>query len=141
MGGYFSAYSGLAGLVDAGVVLGGPVEAAFAVDRRWEFGMADIVGNALGFDHSRDISEFGSMMNTMSLRPLLDQSINAPMLVVNGAEDVHVPQHDTLVFEGRRDTRVELLPGTGHCATAKLGEVVPMMATWIAERMGVPAHA
>jgi esterase FrsA len=51
MGGYFSAYSGLAGIVDAAVVLGGPVEAAFAPDRKWEFGMADIVGNAAGLDH------------------------------------------------------------------------------------------
>lgn len=33
------------------------------------------------------------------------------MLVINGADDVHVPQHDTLVFEGRRDTVVELIPG------------------------------
>jgi esterase FrsA len=140
MGGYFSAYSGLAGLVDAAVVLGGPVEAAFPADRRWEFGMADIVGNALGFDRPPNADELGAVMNTMSLRPLLDQNINAPMLVINGAEDVHIPQHDTLVFEGRRDTRVELLPDTGHCATSKLDEVVPMMATWIAERL-VPAHA
>jgi len=133
MGGYFSAYTGLAGLVDLAVVLGGPVEASFAADRRWEFGMADIVGNTLWLDHSPDADELGAMMRTLSLRPLLDQDINAPMLVVNGADDVHVPQHDTLVFEGRRDTRVELLPDTGHCATTKLGEVVPLMATWIKE--------
>lgn len=141
MGGYFSAYSGLAGLVDAAAVLGGPVEAGFAADRKWEFGMADIVGNALGFDRSPDADELGATMNSMSLRPLLDQNINASMLIVNGAEDVHIPQHDTLVFEGRRDTRVELLPDTGHCATSKLGEVVPAIATWIAEALSVPAHA
>ena len=141
MGGYFSAYSGLAGLVDAAVVLGGPVEASFAVDRRWEFGMADIIGNVVGFDRSPTADELGEAMSALSLRPLLDQDINAPMLVVNGSDDVHVPQHDTLVFEGRRDTRVELLPDTGHCATTKLAEVVPMMATWIAERLSVPAHA
>ena len=140
MGGYFSAYSGLAGLVDASVVLGGPVEAAFAADRHWEFGMADIVGNTLGFERSPDAEELAAMMNKMSLRPLLDQNINAPMLIVNGADDVHIPQHDTLVFKGRRDTRVELLSGTGHCATSKLGEVVPAIATWIAETVSVPAH-
>jgi esterase FrsA len=115
------------------VVLGGPVEASFAAGRRWEFGMADIIGNTLWLDHSPDADQLGAMMSTLSLRPLLDQDINAPMLVVNGADDVHVPQHDTLVFEGRRDTRVELLPDTGHCATTKLGEVVPLMATWIKE--------
>jgi esterase FrsA len=141
MGGYFSAYSGLAGLVDAAAVLGGPVEASFAADRRWEFGMADIVGNVLGLDRAPDAGELGEMMSTLSLRPLLDQDINAPMLIVNGADDVHIPQHDTLVFEGRRDTRVELLGGTGHCATTKLDEVVPMIAGWLAERLRVPAHA
>jgi esterase FrsA len=26
------------------------------------------------------------------------------MLVINGADDVHIPQPDSLVFEGRRDT-------------------------------------
>ena len=30
------------------------------------------------------------------------------MLVINGANDVHVPRHDTLVFQGRRDTVVDL---------------------------------
>ncbi len=135
MGGYFSAYSGLAGLVGAAVVLGGPVEASFAADRRWEFGMADIVGNTLGLDRSPDADQFAAITSELSLRPLLDQDINAPMLVVNGADDVHVPQHDTLVFQGRRDTRVELLPDTGHCATSKLGEVIPLIATWIAEKL------
>ena len=42
------------------------------------------------------------------------------MLVINGADDVHVPQHDTLVFQGRRDTFVDLIPDAGHCAPTKL---------------------
>ena len=53
MGGYFSAITGLSGTVDAAVVLGGPVEEAFAEGRSFEFGMADIVGNALGFNAGR----------------------------------------------------------------------------------------
>lgn len=56
-------------------------------------------------------------------------------------DDVHVPQHDTLVFRGRRETRVELLPDTGHCATSKLAEVLPMIAGWIAEQLHVSAPA
>ncbi|GAA3846120.1 hypothetical protein GCM10022403_092370 [Streptomyces coacervatus] len=32
------------------------------------------------------------------------------MLVINGADDVHVPRHDTLVFDGRRDTELRLQP-------------------------------
>jgi esterase FrsA len=38
-----------------------------------------------------------------------------------------VPRHDTLVFEGRRDTEVHLVPGTGHRAVTKLSEVIRVM--------------
>jgi esterase FrsA len=131
MGGYFSAITGLSGTVDAAIVLGGPVEAAFAENRGFQFGMADIVGNAFGFDHRPTPNEVTQRGHALSLRPLLDSDQNAPMLVINGAEDIHVPQHDTLVFEGRRDTQVELLPGTGHCAVTKLAEVAPTMFDWL----------
>jgi hypothetical protein len=62
-----------------------------------------------------------------SLRNLLDQDDNAPMVVINGTNDVHVPQHDTLVFQGRHDTEVHLIPDTGHCAVSKLPEVLPFL--------------
>ncbi len=132
MGGHYSARSGLAGEVDAAIVLGGPVEDAFSRDASMlQFGMDGIVGNALGFDQRPSAEELAAAVSTFSLRPLLDQDINAPMLVVNGADDVHVPQHDTLVFEGRRDTDVHLIPDTGHCATSKLPEVIPLMFGWL----------
>jgi esterase FrsA len=136
MGGYFSAATGLNGSVDAAIVLGGPVDAAFAPGRTLQFGMTDIVANAFGFDHPPTEEQLADHRAQMSLRPLLDQDDNSPMLVVNGADDVHVPKHDTLVFEERRDTRVELLPDTGHCATSKLGEVVPLMIGWLNETIG-----
>jgi esterase FrsA len=136
MGGFYSAQSGLSGEVDAAVVLGGPVEAAFVPVRSPRpFGMSDIVGNAMGFAQRPEEAEFAARRATFSLRPLLDQDRNAPMLIVNGAEDVHVPQHDTLVFEGRRATEVQLIPGTGHCAVTKLPEVMPMMMTWLARTL------
>lgn len=135
MGGYFSARTGLAGDVDASIVLGGPVEAAFAPDRRWKFGMADIVGNAMGFDDQPTAAELAERMRGLSLRTLLDNDTNAPMLVINGADDVHIPQHDTLVFTGRRDTHVELLSSTGHCAVSELNAVVPKMTSWLNEHL------
>ena len=61
----------------------------------------------------------------------IDTQRNAPMLVINGADDVHVPQHDTLVFQGRRDTVVELIPGTGHCATSQLPQAMATIADWL----------
>lgn len=132
MGGYYSARSGLAGEVDAAIDLGGPVETAFNRNpESLQFGMDGIIGNALGFDHQPTPDEVTAELASFSLRPLLDQDINAPMLVINGADDVHVPQRDTLVFQGRRDTEVHLIPGTGHCAVSKWGEVIPMISEWL----------
>lgn len=132
MGGHYSARSGLAGEVDAAIVLGGPVEDAFAKDASMaQFGMDGIVGNALGFDQRPGAEELRATFGAFSLRPLLDQDINAPMLVLNGADDVHVPQHDTVVFQGRRNTEVHLIPDTGHCATSKLPEAIGLMFSWL----------
>ncbi|WP_369368523.1 alpha/beta hydrolase family protein [Streptomyces sp. CG4] len=131
MGGYFSARSGLAGEVDATVVLGGPVEHAFTRAGSLRFGMDGIVGNAIGFDHQPTPEELSAKLADFSLRPLLDEDTNAPMLVVNGADDVHVPQEDTLVLQERSDTDVQLLPDTGHCAVSKFPEVIPAILDWL----------
>jgi esterase FrsA len=131
MGGHYSARSGLAGEVDAAVDFGGPVEAAFTGEGPSHHGMHGIVGNALGFDAPPSAAELSPRLAEFSLRPLLDQDRNAPMLVINGADDVHVPQHDTLVFQGRRDTVVELIPEAGHCAPTKLPYVMATIAEWL----------
>ena len=140
MGGYFSARSGLAGEVDAAVVLGGPVEAAFTGAKKAVFGMEGIVGNAMGFDAPPSQDELAARRAELSLRPLLDQDRNAPMLIVNGEDDVHVPQHDTLVFRGRRDTVVDLVPDTGHCAVSKLPEVFPTIIDWLDRTLAAAAE-
>ena len=41
------------------------------------------------------------------------------MLVINGANDLLVPQADTFVGAGRAKTEVHMLPDTGHCAVSK----------------------
>ena len=53
------------------------------------------------------------------------------MLVINGADDYFVPQADTLVFEGRSETEVHLIPDTGHCAMSKAAEMLPTMIGWL----------
>ncbi|MEY9894528.1 esterase FrsA [Catenulispora sp. MAP12-49] len=133
MGGYFAAHSGLGGEVDAAVDLGGPVETGFTADNleHLMFGMIDIFGNAVGLTEKPATDDLIAMMQNYSLRPLLDKDANAPMLVVNGADDVHVPAADTLVFTGRRDTEVHLIEGTGHVAASKLAEVVPIIIDWL----------
>jgi esterase FrsA len=99
--------------------------------------MAGIVGNAMGFDQPPSIEELSARFPDFTLRPLLDQDTNAPMLVINGADDVHVPQHDTLVFQGRRDTVVELIPHAPHCATIKLPEVFSTILGWLSRTLAV----
>ncbi|APB00310.1 alpha/beta fold hydrolase [Nocardia seriolae] len=135
MGGYFSAYSGLSGKADAAVVIGGPVQAAFAPDRTWQVGMADIVAHALGFEQRPTAAEIVARASAMSLDALLEQRSNAPMFVVNGADDIHIPRADTLVFSGRPDTRVESIAGSGHCAMSELGVVMPEVIGWLTGRL------
>jgi len=53
----------------------------------------------------------------------------------NGADDMHVPQLDTLVFEGRPNTGVRLSPDTGHGALSKLPEVMRIMIGWLRNRL------
>ena len=67
-GGNFAAMTGLTGTVDAAIDLGGPVNTAFhsANLRRLPYGMSDIVGNALGFDHPVTVDELSSAASRSS---------------------------------------------------------------------------
>jgi esterase FrsA len=136
-GGNFSAMSGLAGIVDAAVDLGGPVASAFGAANlgRLPYGMHDILGNAMHWDHSPNTAELSQGMSALSRSDLLARPDNSPMLVINGADDYFVPQSDTLMFEGRTDTEVHLIPDTGHVAMSKAGEVVPMIIGWLRSRL------
>jgi esterase FrsA len=146
-GGNFSAMSGLSGIVDAAVNLGGPVADSFAPEhvKNLPFGMHDILGNAMEWDHSPTVSELSDGLMKLDRRDLLAQQHNSAMLVINGADDYFIPQSDTLVFEGRRDTEVHLIPGTGHCAMSKAPEVVPMIIAWLRTQFAVslvaPRHS
>jgi esterase FrsA len=71
----------------------------------------------------------------MSPRPLLDPDHNAPVLVINGADDAHVSQDDMRVFPGRRDAEAELIPDTGHCAVSNLGDVLLKSINWLSRAL------
>jgi esterase FrsA len=141
-GGNFAAASGLRGIVDAAIDLGGPVVKSFeaANFEHLMFGMSDILGNAFGFTAVPSLDQLLAAARPFVRRELLDQDTNCPMLVVNGADDVHVVSEDTLVFQGRRDTRVHLIPDTGHCAASKLPEAVTLIAQWLREKFAPAAH-
>ncbi|OBK28584.1 hypothetical protein A5659_05785 [Mycobacterium sp. 1165196.3] len=137
-GGNFAAMSGLSGIVDAAIDLGGPVVAAFGPDNlaKLPYGMHDILGNAMQWDHSRTLDQLSAGMERLNRADLLAQQTNSAMLVINGADDYFVPQSDTLDFRGRRDTEVHLVEGTGHVAMSKAPEVVPKIIAWLRRQMG-----
>jgi esterase FrsA len=132
-GGNFSAMSGLSGIVDAAVDLGGPVVESFEEQnlKNLPYGMHDILGNAMHWDHSPTFDELRAGLGQLQRRNLLAEQRNSAMLVVNGADDYFVPQSDTLVFEGRPNTEVHLIDGTGHVAMSKATEVVPKVIAWL----------
>jgi esterase FrsA len=136
-GANYSAMTGLLGAVDCSVVIGAPIDTAFAAEalRRLPYGMPDIIGNDMGFDRKPSENEFVEGLSKFSRRALLDHTSNAPMLVVNGADDYFIPQADTRIFEGRRNTEVHLIQGTGHCAFSKLAEVMGMVFRWLPQQL------
>lgn len=133
-GGHFAARSGLRADVDAAVVIGGPVHAAFteANFRALPHGMYDIVANAMGFGSRPDLATLMPRVRTFDLEPLLGTAGNAPMFVVNGDADPYVPVEDTLLFQGRRDTEVMLVEGGVHCAFNRYQDVMKAVMHWLA---------
>jgi len=136
-GANYSAMTGLLGVVDASVVLGGPVDQAFAREalEKLPYGMPDIVSNAMGFDHQSTMEEFAFAAAKLSRRALLERTGNAPMLVINGEDDYFVPQADTRVFDGRPKTEVHLIADAGHCARSKLPDVMELVFRWLPEQI------
>jgi hypothetical protein len=70
-----------------------------------------LIGNDMGYDHQPDEAEFAEALGKLSRRMLLDRTDNAPMLVINGADDYFVPQADTGFSRGARGPRCTLLRG------------------------------
>jgi esterase FrsA len=139
-GGYFSAHAGLTEVVDASVVVGGPVANAFAPEHLdgLLYGMRDIVGNAIGFTKVPTEDEFTEATAGLKLDDLLAKDTNCPMLVINGDQDVHVPITDTQIFEGRHDTDVLLIGGAGHCAFDKLDQLEAPVMSWLTSHLHTP---
>lgn len=132
-GGNFSAMSGLTELVDAAIDLGGPVLHSFTAEHaaKLPYGMRDIIGNAMHLDRTPSTDELVRRMAGLTRQSLLSRPANSPMLVINGADDYFIPQSDTRVFQGRADTDVHLIEGTGHCAMSKAAQVIPMINGWL----------
>jgi esterase FrsA len=100
--------------------------------------MHDILGNAMHWDHSPTLDELTAGLQQLSRRGLFAAQHNSAMLVINGTDDYFVPRSDTLVFEGRPNTDVHLIEGTGHCAMSKAPEVVPQIIAWLRNTLNTP---
>jgi esterase FrsA len=98
--------------------------------------MQDIVGNAIGFDRKPTLDQLAAAAAGLSRHQLLQRKANAPMLVINGADDYFVPQSDTFAFKDRPETEVRLIPDCGHCAMAKIPEIMPIMVGWLRDKIG-----
>jgi esterase FrsA len=134
-GGYFSAHSALTEVVDAAVVVGGPVStASFSVDHLESlmYGMAGIVGNALGFSRVPTTEQVLARVQVLAMDDLFAKQTNCPTLAINGDDDVHVPLGDLQIWEGRPNTEVQIIPGGTHCAFNKLDQLLPAITTWLA---------
>jgi esterase FrsA len=136
-GGYFSAHAGLTEVVDAAVVVGGPVAQSFTREHLHAllFGMKDIVGNACGFTMPPSADQLLEVAMRLRLDDLLAKDVNCPMFVINGDKDVHVPLADTTVFQGRRHTTVQLVPGAGHCAFDEFDQLLVACTRWLSSVM------
>jgi esterase FrsA len=87
------------------------------------------------YDQSLTLEELSRGLQKLSRRTLLAQRRGSPMLVINGADDYFVPKSDNLVFGGRPDTEVHLIPGTGHVAMSKAAQVVPVIIGWLRNQL------
>ena len=139
-GGNFSAMSGLTGLVDAAIDVGGPLVESLSAGHlaKLPYGMRDIVGNALHLDAPPALADLQRAVAALSRRDLLDAASDTPMLIVNGADDYFIAPSDTLVFQNRPHTEVHLLDHTGHCAMSRAPEVVQLITTWLQTQFAQP---
>ncbi len=126
-GANYSAMTGLVGVVDASIILGGPVDHAFRTEalQKLPYGMRDIIGNDVGFDRQPSARDFDDAIGRLARRDLLARKENAPLLVINGADDYFVPQADTLIFQGRDKSEVHLLPGMSSRTREESRSVTP----------------
>jgi hypothetical protein len=70
---------------------------------------------------------------------LLDADRNCPMFVISGDADLHIPITDTQIFEGRRDTDVQLVHGAGHCGFDQIDVLLAGTNAWLNTVMHEPA--
>lgn len=129
-GGHWAAKLAMLGAVDAAVAIGGPTGLAGEKTDvlNLPYGMAGIIGNALGLDELPDQDYVNASLDGFSLRELLPDSAPTPLYAINGAKDQYIPQGDTLGLAERPNTKVWLVKNGTHCAPERFPLVI--MSAW-----------
>ncbi|MEU8951197.1 alpha/beta hydrolase [Streptomyces sp. NPDC048489] len=122
-GGHWAVKLALQGAVDAAVDIGGPTGAADVPTDplAMPYGMAGIVGNAMGLHGMPSAQEASDLLDGFSLRRqgLLVADGGAPLLAANGDHDQYVPLADTTELASRRHSTVWIVRDATHCATER----------------------
>ncbi|WP_113704744.1 alpha/beta hydrolase [Nonomuraea lactucae] len=144
-GGHWAAKLAMLGQVDAAVCLGGPTGAA---DERVDvlnlpYGMAGIIGNALGLDSLPGPGLVTELLDKFSLRGqgLLEAEGRAPLLAVNGANDQYIPLGDTTRLAGHPGTTVWIVRDATHCAPEHFKPMIVAIWGWLLGHLGGPLPA
>lgn len=139
-GGHWAVKLALQGAVDAAVDIGGPTGAA---DARTDplalpYGMAGIVGNAMGLDALPSAQEASDLLDGFSLRRqgLLAADGGAPLLAANGDHDQYVPLGDTTALAARKHATVWIVRDATHCATERFRPLLVGSWGWLRARTG-----
>ena len=139
-GGHWAAKLALLGRVDAAVDVGGPTgiaERSPAELMGMPYGMAGIVGNALGLGELPDDATFADLFGRFSLRRqgLLEATGGAPLLAANGSEDQYIPRADVAGLAGRAETTVWIVRGATHCAPERFAPLLVAAWAWLSARL------
>ena len=142
-GGYWSARLAFANLVDASVAAGAPLNDAFLNEKQDQgvlqpkLGMRGILSYAFKCDGIAPDSVLLKKLKTFSLERLgiMNNIKTAPLILINGDDDPYIPITDVTKFENIPNIETRIVPNSGHCASKKMGEVMPGMIQWLKEKL------
>ncbi len=143
-GGYWAARLAMARLVDAAVAAGAPLNDAFLNERKEDgmvlqpqLGMRGILPYAFKYDGVVPDSVLLNKLKTFSLTRLglINNIHTAPLILVNGDSDPYIPATDVTKFKGIQNIETKIVPGSGHCAASKLGEIMPWIIDWLKAKL------
>lgn len=135
-GGHWAAKLALTRAVDAAIDLGGPI-GQVPLDghylTRLPNGMTGIVAHALGMTQMPNPAEAEVLLTRFSLKSqgLLDVANGAPLLAMNGENDVYIPREEISVFKKIQNAEAMLFEDASHCFPEKMARVMPFMVAWL----------